>query len=391
MTKSGIARPGFRRVLLVDPMDQGHHVEYAAVLSKELSKRGVDIRAAGSSRFLHDLSRIGNISDGIETDYIQGSRLTGVPRKHEFLRKVAKIAHLNNAQAVHILFLDRFILPLALTRKDFRSARILATLHWHYFSQYTQQKLIYRPLRAIEKASLRQLLSCGVRVMVHSNIMRQRLAVEVGLEDIDYVPYPVDLGETSVTGRSEARRRLGVPPRAHILLAFGGTRLDKGADLAVCALRHLPESVHLLVAGRPIHFDARELSDIAKSLAVEERLHLHLRFIDDEEINTYFAAADLLLLPYRKAFSGQSGPLIRAAAMGIPIVCADNFVLAETVSEYNLGAIFPAEHAQQMVTSILTVLEAPPRPDTARFVADHSTSAFGDAVALSYSAALTSA
>jgi glycosyltransferase involved in cell wall biosynthesis len=389
--KERIARPGLRRVLLVDPMEQGHHVEYAAVLSNELSKRGVDIRAAGSSRFLDGLSSLGNISDGIEINYLRGSRLNGVQRKHDFLREVAKLAHMDNSEAVHILFLDRFILPLALARKDFRATHILATLHWHYFSRYSQQKLLYRPLRALEMTSFRRLLFQGVRVMVHSKILRQSLAKEVGLEAIDYVPYPVDLGETSTAGRSEARRRLGLPTNARILLAFGGTRLDKGVDLAVFALRHLPEFIHLLVAGRPVNFDARELSDIAESQAVQDRLHLHLRFIEDEEVNTYFAAADVVLLPYRKAFSGQSGPLVRAAAMGIPIVSADNFVLLETINEYNLGAVFPAENVQEMVTSILKVLEAPARPDTARFVTDHSTSAFGDAVALSYSATLANA
>ena len=125
-------------------------------------------------------------------------------------------------------------------------------------------------------------------------------------------------------------------------MCFGGTRHDKGVDLAIAALAGTAPDIQLLVAGLEQDFDRHALLALARQHGVSERLVLHLGHVPAADVAPIFAAADALLLPYRPVFTGQSGPLTIAGALGVPVIAADVPVLAETVVGHGLGGTFKA-------------------------------------------------
>lgn len=132
---------------------------------------------------------------------------------------------------------------------------------------------------------------------------------------------------------SEARRRLGIPHGETVFLAAGFLHADKGFERAIEALGALRRA-RLYVLG-----SVRERSPRNEAYARRLRevvgttpgVELVERFVADDQFDLWIAAADAVVLPYRRAWS--SGVLARAQAIGTPAVVADVGGLAEQASE----------------------------------------------------------
>ena len=76
--------------------------------------------------------------------------------------------------------------------------------------------------------------------------------------------------------------------------------------------------MELLLAGKPAPELAAELERIERSgVAVTAEL----RFIEDSEVASWFSAADVAVLPYRKVLN--SGSMMLAASYGLPVILPD--------------------------------------------------------------------
>ncbi len=123
-----------------------------------------------------------------------------------------------------------------------------------------------------------------------------------------------------VQDRPTARRDLGIPSDAETILFFGLVRPYKGlGDLlrAVEILHRQGRPVHLVIAGEFWENRKRYLARIAE-LGIGDCTLVHDKYIPDEEIGTYFLAADVLAAPYRGG--SQSGVVQLAAGYGLPCV-----------------------------------------------------------------------
>jgi glycosyltransferase involved in cell wall biosynthesis len=123
--------------------------------------------------------------------------------------------------------------------------------------------------------------------------------------------------------RAEARQRLGLPEEGLVLLFFGIVRPYKGLKHlidAVAILRDSGQQATLLVAGEIWAGKAKYQRQIS-SLGLTDRVVLDDRYIPNEELPVFFAAADVFVAPY---VSGtQSASLRTAMAFGLPIVVTD--------------------------------------------------------------------
>jgi glycosyltransferase involved in cell wall biosynthesis len=118
--------------------------------------------------------------------------------------------------------------------------------------------------------------------------------------------------------RMEARRRLDLPPDQRVLLTPGFLHPDKGIERAMEAVRGLG-GARLYVVGSVkdrtpgnLRYAAR-IRDLAGEI---DQAELVERFPSDEEFDAWIAAADVVVLPYRRSWS--SGALARAQAIGVP-------------------------------------------------------------------------
>lgn len=126
--------------------------------------------------------------------------------------------------------------------------------------------------------------------------------------------YPNDVG------REEARCRLGLPPEATVLVHLGAIRPYKNLPHLIRTFRLTEDpSLVLLVAGRPF---GGPRSSYAQELAAEAtgdpRIRLLLDYVPAEDLQLYFRAADITVLPYQEVLN--SGSALLSLSFDCPVL-----------------------------------------------------------------------
>ena len=117
--------------------------------------------------------------------------------------------------------------------------------------------------------------------------------------------------------RSEAREHLGLPDDAFVYLFLGQIRRYKGLEALFDSFLRLEDGcAHLVVAGNP--HDAMHGTDLTRMAQEHERIHTHMRYIPDDELQYFMNAADVSVLPYRDVTT--SGAAVLAFSFGKPII-----------------------------------------------------------------------
>lgn len=190
---------------------------------------------------------------------------------------------------------------------------------------------------AIEEILRRAFWRCPAGLVFHSEFERRRHTERFppGRHRVDRVVSPGSFYRSHLPSetQADARRRLGLGADRVVLVMLGflsATNPDKGYDRAVAAVKAAAERVELHVVGSPIRAgpDVEELLGWLRREAAESaRIHLHERFVDDEEFDRWLRAADAVLAPYRTASS--SGVVERAHLLGTRLIVSDAGGLAE--------------------------------------------------------------
>jgi glycosyltransferase involved in cell wall biosynthesis len=147
--------------------------------------------------------------------------------------------------------------------------------------------------------------------------------------------------------RAVAREALSIDAAANVALFFGHVRPFKGLDIALRAWHELTSDVLLLVAGEAWWKSEAEYRALAEGINVR----LDFRFIPDAEIATYFAAADVVLAPYR--IEAQSGVALTSFHFARPVIATRVGGLPEIIDGRN-GILVPPEDPQALAAAIDT-------------------------------------
>jgi glycosyltransferase involved in cell wall biosynthesis len=116
----------------------------------------------------------------------------------------------------------------------------------------------------------------------------------------------------------------------------------------------LPENYNLTIAGE-VYGTFNEYQKIITSLGLEERVHLHLKYIPDEDVKLFFSMADVVALPYRSAT--QSGIVAIAKHFSKPVVATDVGGLSEFIVRPSEGEITNSISSAEIARSIRNVVE----------------------------------
>jgi len=183
-------------------------------------------------------------------------------------------------------------------------------------------------------------------ILVHTARMKDELVTEFGVraDRVTVIPYGINnaIPATRITA-SEAKQRLGVPPREKTILFFGHIAPYKGLDYLVAALgEHIREreEFRLIIAGvvKKGHEDYwANIQRIISRWGIKERIIEKIEHIPDAEVELYFKAADVLAMPYTHIF--QSGVLFLAYSFGLPVIATDVGSLKEDVIEGKTGLV----------------------------------------------------
>ncbi len=202
---------------------------------------------------------------------------------------------------------------------------------------------------AWNRATLRAQYRLAHHIFVHTESMRRELqdGYAVAPRRVSVIPFGINnaVPRTELTPTG-ARRRLGISSEERTILFFGNILPYKGLEYLVIACDRLfaaGGNYKLIIAGRP-HKCEQYWAGIVESIADHQRsgaVQVHSTFIPDEDVEAFFKAADVLVLPYRQVY--QSGVLFLAYSFGLPVIAADVGSLKEDIVEGETGFIFRPE------------------------------------------------
>ncbi len=341
-----------KSVVLIDPFEGGHHTCYATTLACGLIRMGWDVYLIGSSNLIADVKKKCKIK-GDAAISISSKNINEFD-KYKFLYKAINIALSFEVNLIHLLNLDRMITALSFVLLRYpKITNLYATLHWGGMLISDQNQTNTKIKKIILRYLLNRLVCNKLHLMMHSKKLVMKMDRVCG--KVDYVPYPHDTDSVDFVSSNEIspiRMRKNIPNNAILLLCFGATRRDKGADVAVKVLSKLAKNYYLLIVGSEDDITKAELLGVAKKYNVLDRLILSLSFVPEKEVISYFQASDVVFLPYKKSFCGQSGPLVIAASLNIPVIASPALVVKETIEMYDIGVVAKDDDEESLYLAI---------------------------------------
>lgn len=215
--------------------------------------------------------------------------------------------------------------------------------------------------RFVSRASfIKRSLQIPHRLIVHYEDGKRQLVDHWGIsaEHIDVIPHGI-MPVQNPPAPTDARKKLNLPSDCQIILFFGAIRPNKGLDILLKALeiiKSLNRRVLLVIAGGLLgRFSFESYSGMIRKYDLSEQVQTFIQFIPEEEVDYFFAASDLVVLPYLK-FEAQSGVLLRAYAHKKPVVVSNIGAMGELVSSDKVGLAVEPGNSQALAEAVTSVL-----------------------------------
>lgn len=189
------------------------------------------------------------------------------------------------------------------------------------------------------------------QLIAHTKHTATKLAETMGVDGTKIVIIPhgrldfqVDLSMTKL----EARKALELAENDTVLLYFGRIRHYKGVDLLVEAVKRLHNpKAKLIIAGK-------DNIGLGQTIDGIPSIIFNGNFIDPKDVNMYFRAADLVVLPYRKI--DQSGVLLLAMAAERPVLGTKVGGIQEIIQDGMNGFLCEAGSSEALRAKLSEVL-----------------------------------
>jgi glycosyltransferase involved in cell wall biosynthesis len=328
-----------------------HYYDFA--LCAELQRNGVDITLLtcdetaayappGGLKVRYPFHRI----FGQESALLRGYRY------HRGLRTVAAAAAVETPQIAHLHY---FLVPVAdiifLRQLHQLGMKIVVTAH----------DVVPFNARLHTKAVLQQVYGRADGIIVHAEHNRRELLAQFQLDEgrVTVIPHGHYLAYTgaALQAREDARAALRLGQEAPTLLFFGQIKRVKGLDtllqaLPAVAAQH-PHAV-LVVAGQVWKDSWHRYQAIIDELGLADHVRTRIAHIPDSEVEAYFRAADVVVLPYRRVY--QSGVLLMAWSYGRPVVASDVGGMGEVVKHGETGLLVPPDEPVSLARAINELL-----------------------------------
>lgn len=316
------------KILFVDFDTNGHHGIYLKTLLGLASADSILVLPQKVEGYIENQYCIKNL--GRNMNYNQYRKV---------LHEIKAITEKENPDIIHILsgdFLYRYF-GLGL---NILAGPVLVTFH----------HMIFTRIRCISYKQIFKKVDCGI---VHTDYIRENLN-NIGINNVSKIEYPCFEG-VSIADKMILRDKYGIPKDRKVMLAFGGTRYDKGLDILLAALREVKSGFHLVIAGKAEDFGKEFIDEEIKDY--RENVTYYLDYIEETKMEELFALCDIVILPYRRKFAGASGPLTTGVAYGKMIIGPDCNSVGDIIEQNHLGMVFQAEDVMSLSETIKKSLE----------------------------------
>lgn len=208
-------------------------------------------------------------------------------------------------------------------------------------------RIIYTPL-----------MKWSQHIIVHELYFKDIVVESYGIDPAKVAVIPHGIEPLEAHSQKAARRSLGVPAAAEVVLFMGYATGYKGLDLLIegfAAYAENHKNAYLIIgAGMhpKLHSDAAYLAEYARLQTKAKELipkhqYVWSGFVRERDITTYYSASDVSVYPYTTAIS-SSGPMSFAIGYEKPFLVSGAF---ETIFSQYPQLIFertPQEFAERL-------------------------------------------
>ncbi len=275
-----------------------------------------------------------------------------------------QIAHLifNSPRIIHFQWLDRnkipdrIVLPL-LAR--LRGHKIVYTVH-----NVNAEKRDNRDTWT-NRLTLKTVYKLSHHLIVHTHASKVDLINEFRLS-----PQKISVVKHGINNRviqkglsqSDARKSLSIGLNEKVVLFFGNIDFYKGLDILIESLEFLPPSFYssfrILIAGKPKSEEYKtKILDLIEKSPLKEKIMHRIAYVNSNDIETYFMAADCIVLPYRQIY--QSGVIFMAYTFGLPVLASNIGNFSQDVPEGKSGYLLNENNPKNWSELLIKYFESP--------------------------------
>lgn len=196
-------------------------------------------------------------------------------------------------------------------------------------------------------------------IFVHSSKMKLQLVEDFNIREkkVTVISFGINnIIPNSELTSTQARKKFGLKDSEKVLLFFGRIVPYKGLEYLILALSKLKDKNNdfkLIIAGQ-IKYHKQVYWENIKRMIKQNDLGDYIiekiEFIPDSDVEVYFKAADVLVLPYVDIF--QSGVTFLAYNFGLPVIATDAGSLGEEIVEGKTGFVCKPEDSEDLANKI---------------------------------------
>ncbi len=349
------------RVLMVEHSGRGGMYAYADSLCNGLSEVGADVTVLTSSawpdkpvpfsveRRLSEFTREQGERSRLHwaADRICRSSLNSLRRNRFAIEGHFDVVHF---QGAGMPLLDQYFLrplakklPLVLTVHDVKS----------HYDRFVSRDSFFRRSLQIPHCLIVHYENGKSQLVDHWDLPGDRVVV---------IPHGIMKPLHKTPDKGAARKKLDIPSDRRVLLFFGSIRPNKGLDVLLRALKdvclHSPDALLIIAGALPRGMSFEPYSEIIQRLNLSENVRAVIKFIPNEDVDSYMSASDVVVLPYNK-FEAQSGVLLRAYAHKKSMVVTNVGAMGELVAADKVGLVIKPGIPEKLSVAIINVLDNP--------------------------------
>jgi D-inositol-3-phosphate glycosyltransferase len=208
---------------------------------------------------------------------------------------------------------------------------------------------------------MRKNLRIPHRLIVHYENGKEQLIKHWGIDkdSIDVIPHGI-VPVKSSPPKMDARKKLELLEDKKVLLFFGSIRENKGLNVLLKSMKEVvlqnPDVLLVIAGAMPRDTSFQPYQDIIEKNNLSQNIRTFIEFIQDEDLDYYFAACDVIVLPYIR-FESQSGVLLRAYAHKKPVVVSDIGAMGELIRSDQVGIAVQPNDEKSLSSAINEILK----------------------------------
>lgn len=247
-----------------------------------------------------------------------------------------------------------------------RGARVISTFHGPAGPELLAESASQNRVKAILQARIVDALQCHVLKRSHAVMAYSKYSCGLIRNmiparrhgSISVIPGAVDTDHFaprhSVT---EARSIIGIHEDAAVLLSVRRLIRRNGLDRLVAAMpeivRQIPNALLVIVGKGEVR---EELEAQSESLGMGKRI-LFTGFVPDDDLPTYYCAADLSIMPTR-ALEGFGLPILESMACGTPVLGSAVGAIPEIIGGFDADLLMPDIEPSTIAAGVIRALDS---------------------------------